>query len=96
MLNPEKAHYPEFSEAGYTLTDGELIFHELELQFDEAKGVKHISYPDGAIEFVIYMLLGKTKKRTFKTVWRKDDVSPLPRFITAYRDKEGEKYVQGI
>ena len=37
---------------------------------------------------VVYMKLGKTKKRTFKTIWGKHESDKYFRNITAYR---GEK-----
>ncbi len=62
-------------------------------QFDEEKAWKRKTLDNGFEEFVIYMSLGVNKKRTFRTVWRRDDMDIRPRFITAYRDKEGEQYV---
>ena len=93
LLNPEKAHSAEFFEAGYTLADGLRLFQDMEKQFDEEKALKRKTLANGFEEFVIYMSLGVNKKRTFRTVWRRDDMDIRPRFITAYRDKEGEQYV---
>ena len=96
LLNPEKVHSAEFFEAGYTLADGLRLFQDMEKQFDEEKALKRKTLANGFEEFVIYMSLGVNKKRTFRTVWRRDDMDIRPRFITAYRDKEGEQYVGGI
>lgn len=93
LLNPTKPHFKEFIDVGYMRGEGEKIFKDLESGFDINNATNFICYPDGAKEFVIYMLLGITKKRTFRTVWRIDKLSTLPRFITAFRDKEGEQYV---
>ena len=94
LLDFRRIHYREFADVGFARTDGYLLFQEIESQFDTQVSREYCSYDDGAVEFIKYMYLGKTKKRTFRTVWRIDKMSPLPRFITAYRDKEGEKYVR--
>lgn len=47
---------------------------------------------NGVEQFVIYMKLGKTKIKPFKTIWQKDTPDSNPRIITAYRigDKNGK------
>lgn len=94
LLSDRRVHYPEFADIGYASGDGQLLFQEIERQFDIQTARECCLYADGAVEFIKYMYLGRVKKRTFKTVWRIDTMSPLPRFITAYRDKGGEKYVR--
>ena len=93
LLNPAKVHSSELFEVGYSLADGWKLFQDIEEQFDESKAMKNKILPNGFKEFVIYMRLGITTKRTFRTVWRLDDMDTRPRFITAYRNKEGEQYV---
>lgn len=93
LLNPSKPHSQEFFDVGYLPGEGDRLFHDIEDLFDKSKAMKYRITKKGFVEYVIFMYLGIDKKRTFRTVWREDDKAQLPRFITAYRDKEGEKYV---
>jgi len=93
LLNSVQPHSREFFDVGYEPKKGYKLFLDIETHFDKSKAMKYRFVSAEITEYVIYMLLGITKKRTFRTVWREDDIHELPRFITAYRDKEGEQYV---
>ncbi len=87
LLDLSKAHAEEFFSVGYTKEQPEKLHFDIEKEFDESKAVEFREYENGSLDFNVYMELGITTKKRFKTVWRKETPSEKPRFITAYRVK---------
>lgn len=84
LLKEGTKHYKEFSDVGYTSSDGEKLKSDIAAGFDYGKAVEKTM--NGGIEsFLVYMELGVDKKKRFRTVWFKDTPISIPRFITAYR-----------
>lgn len=54
-------------------------------QFDEARKTDIRTTEDGTESFSIFMELGTTDKKTFRTVWQREPDSEKPRLITAHR-----------
>ena len=93
ILKPNSKHSEEFFKVGYTDKDDYKLFQDIENNFDMEKAVRRVVFSEHVQEFVVYMMLGVTEKKVFRTVWRIDKLADMPRFITAFRDKEGENYV---
>lgn len=84
-LKPGAKHADEFFGVGYETTDVELLKADIWSQIaNEIVDIK--IEEDGTEKFSIFMNLGKTKKKRFRTVWQKDKPNSNPRFITAYRE----------
>ena len=83
LLNEKMEHYQNFELAGYKSGDGYRLFRELERCYDKSKAFDFI-YGIGYSQYSILVVLGEY---TFRTVWREDNISPLPRFVTAYIDR---------
>ncbi|MBR1553612.1 MAG: hypothetical protein IJ631_06355 [Schwartzia sp.] len=90
LLRPGAKHCAEFFAVGYDAASTFQLFRDIEAQFDESKATEHRYLPFGVVDFSIYMALGITDKKTFRTVWRRDSISPFPRLITAYRQGGGQ------
>lgn len=87
LLYPPAKHSNEFFDVGYTQNNCELLFKDIEVQFDINNATEY-RHGNGFEKFVIYMMLGITKKRPFATVWQVENGN-RPRFITAYRIRIG-------
>ena len=78
-------HNSDFIDVGYTKNDGELLKKHLlkGLESNEAE----LSYKEETkyTSAVVYMKLGKTKKKRFKTIWGKNKGDKYFRNISAYR-----------
>lgn len=89
-LDPDKKHYKEFIDVGYSKDAPEQLKQDLlnGLAENEAEG----TFPNehGDRSFSVYMELGVTKKKIFKTVWQIDKGTTHPKFITAFRVKHKE------
>lgn len=84
LLKPGAKHSNEFFDVGYTPDDGERLFKDIELGFDETKAwdIKQVGADR---RFSITMKLGITQQKDFQTVWMQDANGGKPRFITAHR-----------
>lgn len=86
LLKPGAKHSAEFFNVGYTEQDSLALNADIYRQFDEAAKVDIRVSEDGTESFSIFMELGTTKKKRFRTVWQRDPGSDKPRFITAHRE----------
>ena len=85
LLKAGAKHAQEFFDVGYAVDDAERLKMEIMKKFDESQATEFKEVAQDIVHFNIYMELGVTKKRTFRTVWRKDTPNSVPRFISAYR-----------
>ena len=86
LLKPGAKHSTEFFNVGYTEQDSLALNADIYRQFDEAEKVDVRVSKDGTENFSIFMELGTTKKKRFRTVWQRDPGSDKPRLITAHRE----------
>lgn len=86
LLKPGAKHSAEFFDVGYTEQDGAILNTDIYKQFNDALKTDIRIADDGTESFSIFMELGTTKKRTFRTVWQRDSDSEKPRLITAHRE----------
>lgn len=84
LLKEGTKHYEEFSNVGYTTFDGERLKSDIANNFSYSKAVDK-KIVGGSERFLVYMELGVTKTKRFRTVWQKDAPDSTPRFLTAYR-----------
>lgn len=88
LLKPEAKHAAEFFDAGYSETDTERLNRDIYQQFDESLKVDIRILDDGTEAFSIFMELGTTGKKSFRTVLQRESGSEKPRFITAHREEK--------
>jgi len=81
-------HAEEFFNVGYTQDNPLQLRYDMAQQFDMEKAVEETVNKKGEKKFSIFMDLGVTKKKRFRTVWQIDQNSDKPRIITAYRENE--------
>ena len=86
LLKPGTKHSEEFFAVGYTQKDYLSLSNDIYKQFDIGKAVESTTSYNGEKRFTIYMELGTSAKRTFKTVWQVKEENGKPRLITAYRE----------
>ena len=86
LLKPSAKHSAEFFSAGYTEQDGALLNADIYQQFDDSLKTDIRIAEDGTESFSIFMELGTTDRKTFRTVWQRDPGSEKPRLITAHRE----------
>lgn len=84
LLDEKGKHSQEFFDVGYTPSDGEKLKKDIAGNFSYSKAVEK-KINGGSESFCIYMELGVTKMKRFRTVWQKDEPDSTPRLITAYR-----------
>lgn len=85
LLKPGSKHSAEFYDVGYEVGDGELLKNDILSQI--TNDIVDVKVDDKNTEkFSIFMLLGKTKKKRFRTVWQKDTPDSKPRLITSHRE----------
>ena len=72
LLKPGALHAQEFFDVGYTVDDVERLNRDIDRHFDIGFTFDKVSFPDGRENFSIFMNLGVTKQRRFRTVWQKD------------------------
>ena len=87
LLKPDAKHAAEFFDAGYSETDTERLNLDIYQQFDESLKEDIRILDDGTEAFSIFMELGTTDKKMFRTVWQREPGSEKPRFITAHREE---------
>lgn len=83
-LNSEQKHSKEFFDVGYRQTDGDLLKADVRrgLQMNSAKLSDKST--DEVKKYTVDMVLGITKKKTFRTIWWNDSENGF-RLITAHR-----------
>lgn len=84
-LLPGAKHSKEFFDVGYTPNDGERLKSDIKKNFSYSKAFD-IRKQSNKESFSIFMELGVTEKRRFRTVWEKEKSDSTPRFITAHRE----------
>ena len=86
-LDPSRVHYKEFVDVGYSKDDPERL--KKDLLRGLAENEAEISKPNahGDVSLTVYMKLGVTSKKTFRTGWQIDKETTHPKFVTAYRVK---------
>ena len=87
LLKPDAKHAAEFFDAGYSEADTERLNLDIYQQFDESLKEDIRILDDGTEAFSIFMELGTTDKKMFRTVWQREPGSEKPRFITAHREE---------
>lgn len=88
LLLPGAKHSEEFFDVGYKPNDYEKLFDDIARNFD-LKNKVDVKPNDTAHKdsFSIFMKLGVTKKKNFRTVWEQSRKSgSKPRLITAHRE----------
>ena len=91
LLKPGAKHAAEFFDAGYFADDRQLLNSDIYEQFDESRKTDARVLDDGTERFSVFMMLGKGKKKRFRTVWQKDRGTEKPRLITAYREDKNHE-----
>ena len=87
MLEPGKKHSKDFFDVGYTERDSLLLKSEIAEQFDIRRAVDFgPGYKEPQVTFSIFMELGVTEKKRFRTVWQIDSPGETPRIITNHRE----------
>lgn len=86
ILDSRKKHFKEFQNVGYTPQDVNLLTEDILEQF--IHNPSFARRDDGKYEstFAIKMMLGKTEKKVYRTVWKITD-GGASSFVTAYRDR---------
>lgn len=87
-LNPERKHFHNFAEIGYTKDDREKLFRDLEREYDLSKKIDAFQLPSGFEKFSIPVNLGVTEIRTFRSVWETDGPDGANRLVTLYNDRK--------
>lgn len=89
-LYPKGKHYKDFIDVGYDKNNPDQLRQDLLKGLAENKA--EVSEPNshGEIRITVYMKLGVTKKRTFRTGWQIDKGTIHPKFVTAYRNNPKE------
>lgn len=85
LLDPEKAHYPEFIAVGYSRDDPERLRQDLLSELRKNPATVYGSNGFSVVSFEVDMMLGVTRKKKFRTVWQVNVGTDYPRFVTAYR-----------
>lgn len=90
-LSPEGKHSAQFFQVGYKPEDADVLFRDIESEFDMSKrrGDRK-GYNDG-IQFAMTMKLGVTTKRDFTVSWQIDVGSDIPQMTSAYVDRRNKK-----
>lgn len=86
LLQPGAKHYEEFHDVGYRPGEHELLALTIEKGYDESKATNVMKNENGSERFSIFMTLGFTGNKRFRTVWQKDTPNSKPRLITAHRE----------
>ena len=86
LLRPGAKHFDHFIEVGYTPDDGQKLYDDISAQFDMSKATAYRTNPDGNPGFSIFMELGVTTKKRFRTTWEMDPKTNKPRFTSAYQN----------
>lgn len=88
LLKPGTKHSQEFFDVGYSEKDYVRLFEDIEKSFDISKAVDNRIGKDGSEDVSIFMNLGVTENKSFRTVWRikEKNLDIKPRLITAHRE----------
>ena len=85
-LLPGAKHAEDFFDVGYKPGDTDLLRNDMSNAFDYKKAVDKKISSDNVEKFSIFMDLGVSQKKRFRTVWQKDTPESIPRLITAHRE----------
>ena len=85
-LLPGAKHSEEFFSVGYRPSDVHKLINDILSDTDSDKITDIMKFPNNVEKFSLFMYLGVTKKKRFRTVWQKDTPESYPRLITAYRE----------
>ena len=85
-LLPGAKHSEDFFGVGYRPDDRILLINDILDGFDMTKAVDAAVSPENVRKFSIFMYLGVSRKKRFRTVWQQDTPHSISRFITAYRE----------
>lgn len=88
FLKEGAKHADQFFNVGYTADDVLQLRYDMAKQFDMSKATNFSTNEKGQEKFRIYMELGVTEKKRFRTAWQKDTPDSLPRIITAFREDD--------
>lgn len=87
MLKPGAKHANDFFSVGYSLKEGKRLFRDIEKEYDISKATDFL-FEGPRQKFSIFMQLGISSTKRFRTVWMTDTEDSPPRLITAYREDE--------
>ena len=86
FLKPGAKHAQDFFNVGYTAYDSLRLRYDMARQFDMGKATNFSVNEKGEEKFRVYMQLGVTEKKIFRTAWQKDAPDSKPRILTAFRE----------
>lgn len=85
LLSPDKKHYQDFVDVGYSKDKPERLRKDLLNGIKNNEAMEHETNEHGEKTYNVDMLLGVTKKRKFRTGWQIDKGSAVPRLVTAFK-----------
>lgn len=85
LLKPGAKHSGEFFDVGYSELYPKQLYDDISKGFDMEKAVEKKAGYNGSQTFNIYMELGVSEKKQFRTSWQIDSTGGKPRLITAHR-----------
>lgn len=85
LLKPGAKHADEFFAVGYSELYPKQLYDDIAAGYDLSKAVEKKTGHSGSKTFNIYMYLGITTKKRFRTSWQIDTEGSKPRLITAHR-----------
>ena len=88
LLNPEKTHYKDFVDVGYSKDNPQKLYDDIVSNFNETKAVNHRINYDEYDTYSVFMELGVDKKARFRTVWEIKNKGDKPRLVSAHREDE--------
>lgn len=88
LLNPEKTHYKDFIDIGYSKDNPQELYDDIVSNFNETKAVNHRINYDEYDTYSVFMELGVDKKARFRTVWEIKNKGDKPRLVSAHREDE--------
>lgn len=91
FLKQGAKHSDDFFNVGYSTDNPMQLRYDMARHFDMSKAVELETLSDGSVKFNMYMELGVTKKRKFKTGWIQDNPESKPRIVTGFRNNKGEE-----
>lgn len=93
FLKDGAKHAQDFFKAGYSADNPMQLRYDMAKQFDMSKAVDIKMRDDGKESFNIYMELGVTNAKIFRTSWIKDTPGSMPRIITAFRENKDDQRI---
>ena len=90
-LNESQKHFLNFQQVGYTKEDGELLRKDMLEGLKNNEVHEYIREKTGYQKAVVFMKLGKTEKKQFKTIWGKKKEDKYYTNVSAYRYSEKRK-----